>query len=228
MRNLKPITENSEKKITTFWNYFKKNEQEIYNAIHFGINYDEVFQILDKKLSYISRRIGYIVKRPINNPTHYKFVFTCGGYRKLFAKMIAIEEQAPQLEHFTIQTFIKPIEDVSKYQNGTDEPIDFFGYEIKISEIQVALEDYNIKTKQLKINIYIPYYDRFKEYEDLKSEFVWILMNILGEIAYRKHIKEFKLHQMPLDPIGLLPLIELPDFIDYLYQINSRRKTRII
>lgn len=94
--------------------------------------------------------------------------------------------------------------------------------------MQLALTDYNITTKQLKINIYIPHYNKFKEYEDLKSEFVWILMHIIGEIANRKHIKEFQLHQMPLEPIGLLSFIELPDFNDYLYKINSRNKTRQI
>jgi hypothetical protein len=90
----------------------------------------------------------------------------------------------------------------------------------------MALIDYNIEKKELKINIYIPYYCKLKEYKNLKSEFIWIVMFIIGEIAYRKHIKEIRLHQMPLEPKGLLSLIELPDFIEYLYKINSRKKTR--
>jgi hypothetical protein len=53
-------------------------------------------------------------------------------------------------------------------------------------------------------------------------------MQIVGEIAFRKHITEIHLQQMPLETIGLLPLIDLPDFIAYLYKINSRKKTRII
>ena len=49
-RNLKPITENSKKKITTFWNIFKKNEQEILNVFLLGINTEEVLSQITKKL----------------------------------------------------------------------------------------------------------------------------------------------------------------------------------
>lgn len=48
------------------------------------------------------------------------------------------------------------------------------------------------------------------------------------EIAFSRHINEIQLHQIPVEPIGLLSIIELPDFIAYLYQINSRKKTRMI
>jgi hypothetical protein len=227
-RKLKPITPIMEKKINSFWNYVQKNEQEIYLALLLGIRYDAVFALFDKKLSSISKRIGYMIVCPINDPTHYQFVFTCGGYRKLFAKILALEDQAPKLEHFSAEAFIKPMGATAVYKNGTDSPLPFDEYEIKISDMQMALEDYDIASKRLKINIYIPYYHELKEWEYLKSEFVWVLMHILGEIAYRKHIRDFQLQPMPLEPFGLLPLIELPDYIAYLYAINSRRKTRVV
>lgn len=214
--------------ITSFWNYFKKNEQEIFNALLLLINYDEVFPQFLKKLSYVSKRRGFIIKVPDANQEKYTLIFTCGGYRKLFAKTIALEKQAPELKLFTAQAFIKPFEDVSKYKNGTDDPIDFLDYEIKISEMQMALLDYNVATKRLEINIYIPHYHELKDYKDLKSEFIWIVMFIIGEIAYNEHIKDFQLHPIPLESKELLPLIELPDLIEYLYQINSRKKTRML
>jgi hypothetical protein len=34
--------------------------------------------------------------------------------------------------------------------------------------------------------------------------------------------------ELPEATNGLLSLIELPDYIDYLYKINSRQKTRVI
>lgn len=214
--------------ITSFWNYFKKNEQEIFNALLLLINYDEVFPQFLKKIFLVSKRMGFIIKVPDANQEKYTLIFTCGGYRKLFAKTIALEEQAPEMELFTAQAFIKPFEDISEYKNGTDEPIAFHDHEIKISEMQMALLDYYVATKRLEINIYIPHYHELKDYKDLQSEFIWIVMFIIGEIAYRKHIKDFQLHQIPLEPKGLLPLIELPDLIEYLYQINSRKKTRML
>ncbi len=102
------------------------------------------------------------------------------------------------------------------------------GNEIKISELQIALLDYIIETKQLKIDVYLPHYNELKHFKDLKDYINWIVMQIIGEITYSKHIKEMQLHQMPLEPIGLLPVIELPNFIEYLHKINSRKKTIMI
>jgi hypothetical protein len=122
IRNLKPITENSKKKITTFWNYFKKNEQEIFNAFVLGINKQEVITQTVKKLESISRRIEFIIEPPLGFDDKYKIVFTGYGYRKLFPKMIALEDQAPALKHYIAEAFIKPLEDTTSYKEGTDEP----------------------------------------------------------------------------------------------------------
>ena len=214
------------KQITTFWNYFQKNEQEILNAILLGINTEEVLSQITKKLDYVSKRISFVIKPPLTINDKFLIIFTGCGYCKLFPKIIAFEEQAPTLKHFTAQAFIKPLEDTTKYKNGTDEPVICKYYEIKISELQIALLDYNIASKQIKINLYLPHYKEIKHFEDLKSNIDWIVIQIVGEIAFRKHIKEIQLNQLPLEPIGLLGLIELPDFIAYLYQINYRKKTR--
>ncbi|WP_291096876.1 MULTISPECIES: hypothetical protein [unclassified Flavobacterium] len=216
------------KKITTFWNYFQKNEQEIINAFFLGINTEEIYSQFINKLNYISKRIGFEITKPSNNQDKCTIIFTGYGYRKLFPKIIALEEQAPPLEYFTAQAFIKPLEDITKYKNGTDSPCICENYEIKISEIQMALMDYNINTKQIKINIYLPYYNEIKQYKDLKSNLDWIVMQIVGEIAFRKHIKHIQLNQLPQSTNGLLSLVELPDLIDYLYKINSRKKTILI
>ena len=214
------------KKITTFWNYFQKNEQVILNAILLGINTEEVLSQITKKLDYVSRRIGYVIKSPKTINDKFTIIFTGNGYRKLFAKIIALENQAPALKHFTAQAFIKPLEDATEYINGNDQPCNCGNYEIKISELQMALLEYNIATKQIKIDLYLPHYNELKHFEDLKHNIDWMVMQIIGEIAFRKHIKQINLHQMPLEPIGLLSLFELPDFIAYLYKINSRKKTR--
>ena len=214
------------KQITTFYNFFQKNEQEIINAFFLGINGEEIHSQFMRKLDNISKRIGFEIAKPANGQDKCRIIFTAFGYRKLFPKIIALEKQAPQLEHFTVQAFIKPFENSDEYKNGTDDAMSYANYSLKISAIQMALLDYNIATKQIKINIYLPDYNEIKHYDDLRSNIDWILMQIIGEIAFRKHIKYIKLNQLPFEVKGLLPLMELPDFIDYLYQINSRKKTR--
>lgn len=213
------------KKITTFWNYFQKNEQAIINAFLLGINTDEICSQFIKKLNSISKRIGFEITKPSNNQDKCRIILTAYGYHKLFPKIIALEEQVPHLEYFTAQAFIKPFDDIEKYINGTDDPVFFANYQIKISKLQMVLADYNIAIKQLKIDVYLSNYNELKHFDDLKDNIDWIVMCIIGEIAFRKHIQEINLHQMTLEPQGLLSLIELPDFIDYLYKINSRNKT---
>lgn len=227
-RNLKPLTQNNIKKITNFWNYFRKNEQIICNALLLGINTEEVFTQLSKKLEYVSKTIDLVIKTPMKIDDKFTIIFTGFGYRKFCSKIIALENQAPQLEHFNVQAFIKPIEDTSSYKDGTDEPCVCKNFEIKISELKIALLDYDIATKKIKIDLYLPDYNKIKHFEDLKHNIDWIVMQVIGEIAFRKHIRKINLHQMLSEPAGLLSLIELPDFIAYLYQINSRKKTRIV
>ena len=214
------------KQITTFWNYFKNNEQEIINAFFLGINGDDIYAQFIKKLNNISKGIGFEITKPSNNQDKCRIIFTAYGYRKLFPKIIALENQAPLLEHFTVQAFIKPFENSEEYKNGTDAPTFYAKYNLKISEIQIALLDYNIATKHIKISLYLPHYNEIKHFDDLKDNINWIMMQIVGEISFHKHIKQVQLNQLPLEPNGLLSLIELPDYIDYLYKINSRKKTR--
>lgn len=227
-RNPKPITRNSAKKISSFWNWFQKNEQEIFNAFHLNIKKEEVVAQMLKKLDIVSKSIGFVIRSSTEFEDKYIILFTGNGLRRLFAKMMALENQAPTLEHFTAQAFIKPLEDASMYKEGTDNPCACKNFEIKISQIQMTLLDYNISKKEIKINLYLPDYNELKKHDDMESTIEFIVMQIIGEIAFRKHIRKIILHPMPLEPKGLLPLMELPDFIDYLYRINSRNKTRLI
>ena len=71
-------------------------------------------------------------------------------------------------------------------------------------------------------------YNEIKHFEELERDLKFLVMEIIGEIAFRKHIKHIEIDQTPRSINGLLPLIELPDYIDYLYKINARQKTRMI
>ena len=213
------------KQIHRFWNWFQDNEQAISNAIRLGINTKELALHLNRNLGYVSKRIGFYIITPVMGEKS-TIIFSGAGYRKLFPKLVALEELAPKLEHFIPQAFIKPMQDKAAILDGTDAGYNFGRYRIRISELRMALVDYNIQTKQLRIRIYISNYDSLKKYSTLQDNLHYILMVVLGEIAYRKHIKGVELDDLPNGHNGLLNLIELPDYIDYLYQINSPRKTR--
>ena len=216
------------KEIQKFWNWFQDNEEAIKNALILGINTKEVFHHLNRNYRYISKRIGFLIISPSKNQDKFTIIFTADGYRKLFPKIIALEDQAPQLQHFIPQAFIKPIQDKTPYLDGKDEPYIFKKYKIKISQLYMALVDYNTTTKQLKINVYVPAYDTIKDYNEIEIDLKYLVMEVIGEIAFRKHIKNIEFLDLPEASNGLLSLVELADYIDYLYKINSRTKTRLI
>jgi hypothetical protein len=201
------------KQITKFWNWFQDNEEAIKNAFLLGINTEEVFYHLTRNLNYVSKRIGFIIKAPNSNNDKCQIIFTGEGYRKLFPKLIALEEQSPHLLLFYAQAFIKPMKKVQQIILGKDHPYTFENYKIKISDLQMLLLDYNIGTKQLKIKIFIKNYNEIKRFEELQTDIKFILMEIIGEINYRKHIRYYELEQIPINPMGLSNLIELPEYI---------------
>ena len=97
------------KQISKFCCWFQDNEEAIKNALLLGINTKEVFYHLNRNYSYISKRIGFLIISPSKGQDKYTIIFTADGYRKLFPKIIALEEQAPQLQNFIPQAFIKPV-----------------------------------------------------------------------------------------------------------------------
>ncbi len=216
------------KQITKFWTWFQDNEEAIKNALILGINTEEVFHHLNRNYSYISKRIGFLIISPSIDQDKCTIIFTADGYRKLFPKIIALEDQAPQLNYFIPQAFIKPIHDKTPYLEGNDEPYTFKNYKIKISQVYMALVDYNTSTKQLKIRIYVPAYNSIKDQDEIDEDLRYLVMDVIGEIAFRKHIKSIEFLELPEATHGLLSLIELSEYIDYLYKINSRFKTRQI
>ena len=215
------------KQIDKFWSWFQDNEQALKNAFFLGINSEEVLFHFTRNLNYVSKRIGFVIKRPSDDSDKSLIVFTGGGYRKLFPKLIALEDQAPKLELFRPQAFIKPMQNTDVIKQGTDDPIYCENYTLKISEMQFSLLDFNIATKQLSLTIYLPNYNEIQTIEQLYDDIKWLIMEIIGEINYRKHIKYFELIQMPKNEKGLLDIIELQMYIDYLYKINSRKKCEI-
>ena len=216
------------KQIDKFWHWFKDNEQAIKNAFFLGINTEEVYFHFSRNLNYVSKRIGYVIKTQNKENDKYLIIFTGAGYRKLFSKLIALEEQAPKLELFRAQAFIKPMQNTEEIKQGQDAPILCQNYTLKISELQFSLLEFNVATKQLKIAIYIINYNEIQEIEQLYDDIKWIIMEIIGEIKYRKHIKHFELKQFPQNQNGLMDLVDLQEYIDYLYKISSRKKSMVI
>jgi hypothetical protein len=208
------------KTIQNFWTWFQQNEQAIYHAYKLGINSDEVIENLHRNLNYVSKRIVIYIYMQNNHPNKFCVLFSAHGYRKLFPKIIALGENKPRLEYFTAQTFLKPLCAENKNQ-FSDKLIEM------IKSILIKLEDYNTASKKIILTLYLPKNisneDKLYSKKYVKS----LLRFTLGEIIFKKHIKEVYFKPLPRNTNGLLSLSELPEFIDYLAKINYNRKLKI-
>lgn len=201
------------KTIQNFWNWFQDNEQAIYNACKLEIKKEEVFFYIQRNLNYISKRIEIIIYEVPNQVNKLHIMISALGYKKLFPKVIALGDTAPKLEHFTIHTFIKPITSDNKHILPSI-------ISIAMQQVFIKLEDYNTATKKVVLIIYVP--------ESLeKFNLSYLLYFTLGEVNFKKHIKEVHFKPLPRNTNGLLSLSELPEFIDYLAKINYSRKLKI-
>lgn len=197
-------------------------------ALLIGLNNEEVFYHLNRNLNYVSKRIGFFLSPHSEKQDKCSIIFTAYGYPKLYAKVSALQDLAPELQHFIPEAFIKPTAYLNRIKEKKDLPQIYQNYSFRVSDLQMTVLDYNITTKQLKIKIFIADYDTLKQLDDLDYHLEFIIMAILGEIAFKKHIKKIEFAQLPQPAIGLINLAELPELIEYLYKINSRDKTRFV
>lgn len=225
------------KKITTFWKWFADNESALKTAIVNRLIKDEalmdnsneeLISLLYKKLGSVSKRIGILINGSSGNLDRFTIIFTAKGYPIAFEEIMALEQLAPQLQHFIPQAFINPFPDMTPFIEKTDPHCIYPDCKIRISDLQMSLTDYDIESKTLKIKVFMPDYDNVKKEADLDTHLMYIVMGFTGEMSYRLHIQEIEFAQLPDSAKGLLSLIELPDYIQYLYKINSRGKTRFI
>lgn len=209
------------KTIQNFWNWFQDNEKTIFYAVKLGINTDEVMKYFDQNLDYVSKRIECFFLENSSESHKHQIIFSAYGYKKLFPKLITLGDAAPQFEHFTVQTFIKPLTP----ENFNQIPE---GFKKIINQSFIKLDDYNISTKKVKITLYLPVNFEFEnEFQTFISGKLAIMFT-LGEVNYKKYIADFEIKQIAKLPNGLLQLSELPEFIEYLSKINYSRKLKIL
>ena len=216
----KQLTPRQIKTIQNFWNWFQDNEKTIYYAVKLGINTDEVIKYFDQNLDYVSKRIECFFLENTSESQKHQIIFSAYGYKKLFPKLIALGDTAPRLEHFSVQTFIKPLTP----ENYNQIPEGF--YKI-IKQSLIKLDDYNISSKKVKITLYLSENFEFENEYQLFVSAELAIMFTLGEVNYKKHIADFEVKQTSKNSNGLLQLLELPEFIEYLSKINYSRKLKI-
>jgi hypothetical protein len=215
----KTLNEKQIKTIQNFWRWVEDNQTTIFNAYVVGINTAEVAMHFNRNLNYISKQIDCLL---FYQDETLKLLFTAQGYRKLFPKLIALEENAPKLSRVTPSIFIKPITNKEKYLKKEDGYLSIFKQELKISDLYLQLDNYNTTTKKIDITIFHPY----KDSDKMQNAILFIVMFVIGEIAFKKHLNEIEIKSTNIIPNGMLPLIELEEYIAYLYSSMAYKRIK--
>ena len=128
---------------------------------------------------------------------------------------------------FSVQAFVLPKENLEKYKLGTDEPLVFSDFTLRISEMKFLILEYNTERKKFKIMVLVNNY-RYHYDNPMLSTVVFILMeNLVGELDYYKYIQSFDLQQLPDNFQKGIPLYQLTEYINRL-KTTKTGSTRII
>jgi hypothetical protein len=221
------ITPTTTKKINSFWRWFLNHEIEIIKALLYQENYNEIFSTLNKKLSFVSKKIGFIIKTSDKEKEKFKIIFTAHGNPKLFPKINALEEYAVDFFNWTVQSFIKPEKDIEQFKNGLDDAYVFQDFELKTSELYFSVIDYNIQKKKLNIIIYLKNYTFHCENDFLEEAVYIVLQEFIGEVALYKNINFVQMGQVPNNNHKLVHLYELQEYIDKINTINRNKNKHL-
>jgi hypothetical protein len=224
MKRNTAITAPMLKKIKSFWRYWAANKSKIQEVLKTQEDKEDIFLPLIKKLNSISRRIGYKLEtHKISGKT--KITFTAHGCKILFPKIIALAGNFPMIPAFSFQAFIQPTEDLEKYKQGTDHPLVFSDFTLKISEMKFLILQYNTDRKKLKIKVLLPNFRYHYDNPILYSIVIVLLEELVGELPYHKYIQLCNLEQVPDNFQKGIPLYQLTEYINRLKttKTSSRR-----
>lgn len=219
------ISNTTTKNTKSFWNWFQKNEIEIFKALINLDKYDSTLNQFKTRLAKISNKIGFIIKATDKTNTKFKVIFTVHGNKKFFNLVNFITEQAPILPNWIFQASIQPSEKIEKFKQGLEEDYIFQDFSLKVSEVYFSIIDYNTTKKKVNIVIYINNYNYHFESEFFEESIFIILEDLVGEKAAKNNITLVQLAQLTNEPKNIIHLYELQTYIDLL---NFRKRQKFL
>ena len=118
------------------------------------------------------------------------------------------------VERWKITAFLQPETNLTKYENGTDKPLEYYGISIRISEIYfIPLENPN-KPTDLGIKVLLKNYIVHKDTPRLREAVYVHIEHLIGEKAFANNIAFIEIGQFEGNNENQIELFELSTFID--------------
>ncbi len=201
------------KTITNFWNYFQQNNF-VFLLLN-EISKDELKTHFDKLIEILhqyNKDLDLIIK---NKTKGGELIITANGNPYLFKEVELLVHHAPVVERWKITPFLQPEINLTKYENGTDKPLEYYGITLRISEIYfIPLENPN-KPTDLGIKVLLKNYIVHKDNPRLREAVYIHIEHLIGEKAFANDIAFIEIGQLEGDHENQIELFNLKSYIDY-------------
>ena len=201
------------KTITNFWNYFQQNNFVflLLNEIpkeELKTHFDKLIEILHQ----YNKDLNLIIK---NKKTNAELIITANGNPYLFKEVELLVHHAPIVERWEITAFLQAETNMTKYENGTDKPLEYYGITLRISEIYfIPLENPN-KPTELGIKVLLKNYIVHKDNPKLREAVYVHIEHLIGEKSFANDIAFIEIGQLEGDDENQIELFNLKSYIDY-------------
>ena len=200
------------KTITNFWNYFQQNNFVflLLNEIskdELKIHFDKLIEILHQ----YNKDLDLIIK---NKKSNAELIITANGNPYLFKEVELLVHHTPILERWKITAFLQPETNLSKYENGTDKPLEYYGITLRISEMYfIPLENLN-KPTDLGIKVLLKNYIIHKDNPRLREAVYVHIEHLIGEKAFANNIAFVENGQLQSNSENILELYNLKFYFE--------------
>jgi hypothetical protein len=203
---------NNMKTITNFWKYFQQNNFVflLLNEIskdELKIHFDKLIEILHQ----YNKDLDLIIK---NKKSGAELVITANGNPYLFKEVELLVHHALVVERWKITAFLQPETNLTKYENGTDKPLEYYGITSRISEMYfIPLENPN-KPTDLGIKVLLKNFIIHKENPRLREAVYVLIEHLIGEKAFANDIAFIEIGQLEGADENQIELYYLKSYID--------------
>ena len=198
--------------INIFWNYFQQNNFVflLLNEIpkeELKTHFDKLIEILHQ----YNKDLDIIIK---NKTKGGELIITANGNPYLFKEVELLVHHAQVVERWKITAILQPETNLTKYENGTDKPLDYYGITLRISEMYfIPLENPN-KPTDLGIKVLLKNYIIHKDNPRLREAVYTHIEHLIGEKSFANDIAFIEIGQLEGDDENQIELYNLKSYID--------------
>lgn len=198
---------NNMKTIINFWNYFQQKNfvflllNEISEDV-LKIHFDKLIEILHQ----YNKDLDLIIK---NKTKGGEIIITANGNPYLFKEVELLVHHAPVVERWKITAFLQPETNLTKYENGTDKPLEYYGITLRISEMYFIPLENPDKPTDLGIKVLLKNYIVHKDNPRLREAVYVHIEHLIGEKSFANDIAFIEIGQLEGDEENKIELYKM-------------------